>query len=253
MIAFANVCDDSNIAAIEAKALAQDPAPSRLKHGHFHLRVHQDRAGALRSTAITFINALAAEVNSVGACHADLFAGRGHNVCEQSRGRCFSVDAGDGQNRNAGALRLREHHIDDRAADRSRRPLGRRQMHPQSGAGVDFDHGTALLAQGAADILCNDVDPSDIQTDHAGRVDHAPGNFGMDRIGDVGRRSACAQVRIAANKNFQTRRWHGIGSETLLGKHSYGRRVDFDEAEYGAVTIAASRVTIRFVDQFANR
>ncbi len=53
-------------------------------------------------------------------------------------------------------------------------------MHPQSGAGVDFDHDAALALQRPADVQGHDVDTGNVEADNPGRLDHAGGDFGVD-------------------------------------------------------------------------
>ena len=158
----------------------------------------------LRTAAIAFIDAFAGEVHAIGAGHADLFAGRGYDVGEQPRRRCFSVHARHSDDRNAAACDSGNIISTIAWPTGCGVPVGRRQMHPQSGAGIDFDHRAALLAQRPADVFGDDVEARNIQADHANRIDGAAGDFRMNRFGNIGRRAASAQVAIAANEHLYT-------------------------------------------------
>ena len=167
---------------------------------------------------------MAADVDAVGAGHADAAAGDGEDVRDESRGGRLAVDAGDGDDRNAAVFVVGEHHVDDRFADGARRAGRGLQVHPQAGAGVDFDDDATLLGERTADVAADDVDAGDVEADRAGGVDGLAGDVGVDDVGDVGRGAAGAEVRVAANEHFVAGGGNGIGREALLGQHRRSRR-----------------------------
>ena len=57
VVAFADVGDDGDVAAIEAEAFAEDAAASGFEHGRVDGRVEQDAAGTLRAAAIAVFDA----------------------------------------------------------------------------------------------------------------------------------------------------------------------------------------------------
>ncbi len=77
VVAFAHVGDHGHVAAIEGQALAQQAAARGLEHGGVHVGMHQYIAGAARAAAVAGIDALALDVDTVGAGHADAQAAAG--------------------------------------------------------------------------------------------------------------------------------------------------------------------------------
>ena len=144
----------------------------------------------MRPAAVAAFDPPAVEIDAFGVRHADASAERAEDVATKPRGRRFAVDAGDGDDRNAAGAPFAEHHVDDRFADGPRRARRRRQVHPQAGAGIDFDHHAALALPAAGNVANHHVDAADIEADGLGRIDGAGGDFRMNEIGDVGRRSA---------------------------------------------------------------
>ena len=74
MVALADVGDYRDVAAVEAETLAQYAATGGFEHGSVDIRMHQHIASAFRTAAVTGIDALALNVNAVGAGHADAVA-----------------------------------------------------------------------------------------------------------------------------------------------------------------------------------
>ena len=206
----------------------------------------------LRPAAIAVVDAAAGDVDAVGAGHAHATAGAREHVGDQPRRRRLAVDAGDGDDRNAAVLSAGKQRFDDRFADRSRRAGRRLQVHPQPGLGVDFDDHAALVVERLADVVGDDVDAGDVEPDHPGRFDGLPRHVGMDPIGDVGRRAAGAQVRVAADEDLAAGGRNRIGREALFGQHRQGNAVDLDRAQDGGVAVAAARIAIDLVDQLPN-
>ena len=121
------------------------------------------------------------------------------------------------------------------------------------GDGVDLHDHAALLFQRGADIGRHDVDAGNVQADHLGRFHGAGRHLGMDPLGHVDGRAAGAQVAVAANEDDGAGGRDGIGRVALIGQNAQGHGVELDLAQDGGVMLAAARVEIDRVDQFANR
>ncbi len=112
-------------------------------------------------------------------------------------------------------------------------------MHSQAGSGVDLDDHAPLFFQRASYVRGHDVDAGNIEADDQRRLDRAGRDLRMNAIGNVGRGAAGAQIRVAANQHMRAGRRNRLGSETLLGKHREGDRVDANIAQRRGVILAA--------------
>ena len=118
MVSFADVGNDPNVAKIEPEAFAEDTSACCLEHCGFDKRIHQNGASALWTAAVTRIDAPSSDVDSVGTGHPDFLAAAGHEVGDQSCRSGLAVDPCDADDRNTAVAGPREHHIEDRFADR---------------------------------------------------------------------------------------------------------------------------------------
>jgi len=109
--------------------------------------------------------------------------------------RRFTVRSGDGENRYAIRFARRKQHIDDVFGDVSADAFARREVHPKTGRGVDFDNSAAVFPERLGDIRRDDVNADDIQADDFGDALEQKNVFGMRLIRAVNRRSAGRDVR----------------------------------------------------------
>ena len=182
VIAFADIRDNRDVAAIEPETRAKNPAACRFEHGEIDAGVHQDVLSAGRTAAIASVDASILDVDAIGASHADASARLRDDVGNEPRGGCLAVNAGDGDDRNTAVVAGGEHRVDDRAADIARRAARWLDVHPQARCRVDFDDDGPLLFHWPRDIRCNDIDAGDVETDDAGRFDRAGRDFGVKRF-----------------------------------------------------------------------
>ncbi len=89
---------------IETQAGAEDAAAGRLQHRRLDARIAEDDAGAEWAAAIAGLDALAVDVDALGAGHADAALRPRQDVRQQARRRRLAVDAGDGGDGDASAL-----------------------------------------------------------------------------------------------------------------------------------------------------
>ena len=163
------------------------------------------------------------------------------------RPRSCRSRAGDADDRDAAAVAVREQVVDDRAADRPRRrrpPACRCISRP--GPGVDLDDRAALLLERARDVLGDQVDAGDVESDHAGGECDACRDARVDRVGDVEgdvavaldqhrrcppaaptrRRSPGARARARAAESMRTR---FSGNSSLRAAARIGVELRFDQ------------------------
>src|SRR5439155_26785988 len=100
--------------------------------------------------------------------------------------------------------------VDDGRANRARCAAGRLQVRQQSGAGIDFDDGAALLLRRARDILNHQIDAGDVETDHARRQCRSGGNAWMYLVGDVE-----SDVAVRLDQYLLAVSRHGISGKSL--------------------------------------
>ena len=86
-------------------------------------------------------------------------------------------------------------------------------MHQQAWSGVDFDYGAALLVQGAGDVLSNQVNTCDIQTDSSGCKTC---NIGHVRVNFVS--TVKGNIAVALDECFNARWNDAVGFKSLSFK-----------------------------------
>ena len=190
VVALADVGDDGDVAAVEAEALAQHAAARGFEHGRVDVRVHQDVARALRAAAIAGVDALALDVDAVGAGHADAVAVASEDAGDEANRGRLAVGTGDGDERDARVVAFLEHVADDRFADRAAFAERGLQVHAQAGRGVQFDDAAVLLFERTQDVAADDIDAGDVEADGPCRGNRLRGKLGMHVVGDVRRRTA---------------------------------------------------------------
>ena len=216
-------------------------------------RVLEHHLGAGRTAHVARHDLGAVDVDAVGGRHAHAAAGGFHDVRDHADRRGLAVRAGDGDDRHARLRARREEHVDDRATDVARVPLGGVGVHAETGTGIDFDDRAARLADRFRDIRNDEVDAGDVEPDHHGRLAGDLLVVGMNVVGSVDRGAAGAHVAGALE-------WHDlsllgdIGEREAVPLQRFHRlTVDRDAGEDLLVTDAAPRIAVRDVDQLLDR
>src|SRR5574343_1066985 len=252
VVADADVGDHGDIAHVEAEAFTQHAAAGGFEDGGVDVRVHQHVAGAARAGAVTGVDAPAFDVDAVGAGHADAQAVRFEDAADQPAGRRLAVGPGDGDDRDAGIVAIREHHADDGLADRAALAEGRVEVHAQAGGGIDFDDAAALVFERLVHGVADDVDAGDVKADRLRGGNGGGSQFGMDVVGDVGGGAAGGQGGVVAQHDADAAAGHGIGVVTLFGQAGQGDLIETELGQRGGVAVRAARVAVDDVDQLAN-
>ena len=119
VVADTDIGNDRDIAAVKAQTLTEDAATGCFENGRIDIWMHQNITGAAWATAVTVVGALAFDVDAIGAGHADPLVICFKNSSDQTAGRGFAVGSGNRDDRDAGIVTIREHHVDDRLTDRA--------------------------------------------------------------------------------------------------------------------------------------
>ena len=201
MIPLADVRHDGDIAAIEAQTGSQDAAASRFEHRRIDRRIEQNVLRALRAAAIASLNPPLIDIDPLGASHADAAARAAEDVRDKPRGGRLAVDSRDGDDRDA-PVSPGAKSVPTIASPTGRDlPTDGSKCIRRPGAAFTSTITPALRFQRAADIEGDDIHAGHVKADDAGRLDRPCRHVGMHQLGDIGRRAAGAQVRIAANQN----------------------------------------------------
>jgi hypothetical protein len=205
-----------------------------------------------RAAAVTGVGALALNIDAIGAGHADALAVAFENAADQAAGGGLAVGAGDGNDRNAGIVAIREHHVDDGFTDGTAFAERGCEVHAQAGCGIDFNDAAALIFERLEHGVADDIDAADVEADRLGGGHGAGGEFGVHVIGHIGSGAAGGQIGIVAQHDAGAARRDGVGVVALLGETGEGDFVETDFGQRGGVAIGAAWVAVDDVDQFAN-
>ena len=254
VIAHADVGDHSDIAAIETQAFSQDSAASRFKNRCINVWVHQHIASASWAAAIAGVNALVANVDTVGVCHADGESCARNKVSDQASGGGLAVGAGNGRYGYTAGFTRFEHGFNNGFADRARFAEGRAQVHAQAGSRIDFNDAAVLRCQGIEDIFADQINAADIQPYHLRCSNGHFCELGVHLVGNVGGGTAGAQVGVIAQNDERAIFRNRIKCVALpLQCRTRNFIVAADFCQRCAMTIAAGGVSVHDRDQFGDR
>ena len=166
----------ATVAFVEAESFAQDPAPSDLAHRRRDAWVRQDGSSAGGPSAVAARDATLANLNAIAGGLADQVPFRAQEVSHQACDDRLPVRAGDSDHGDAAVFAGGKQVVDDGLTDRPRCPDGRLQMRVQTRTGIHLHDRSGLFFQGTADVLGDDVEPRDVQADHACRFDCPSGH-----------------------------------------------------------------------------
>ena len=165
VVAKADIGDHCDIAHVKAEAFAQHAATGGFENGGINVGVEQHIPGALRAGAVTAIGALAVDVDAIGAGHADAHAIALENTADQAAGRRLAIGAGDGDDRNAGVVTIREHHADDGFANGAAFAERGVEVHAQARCSIHFNNAAALIFQRFEHGVADDIDAANVEAD----------------------------------------------------------------------------------------
>ena len=106
VVSVGDVCDNGNVAAIEAETLANNAAPGNLEHARIDKRVQEQTAGSLGSRAIVLVNETPGHKGPVGTGHAYPMSKRFDQAGDQSNGGCLAVHASNRGDRNPAGITI---------------------------------------------------------------------------------------------------------------------------------------------------
>ncbi|MFO0867819.1 MAG: hypothetical protein U0935_02625 [Pirellulales bacterium] len=125
--------------------------------------------------------------------------------------------------------------------------MQRRDVHAERGTGIHFQDGSALLLQRHADILSDDVETGDVES-HGARGQHGFVGVGRMHFGRTVGRQIAHGLDHYPLAGFRDRG----GVESLLFQFDQRGIIELEDGELVGVVLTPSRITIDFVDQFAD-
>ncbi len=253
VVAAADVGNHRHLAAVEGQAFAQYAAARGLEHGGIDVRMQQHVARAPGTAAVAAVDLAPFDVHAVGVGHADAQPGLGEDVRDQPHGGGLAVGAGDGHHGNAAIVAFGKHLADDCLAHRAALAVGRRQVHAQSGRGIDLDDAAVLVLDGFVHGVAHDVDAADVQSHHLRRRHGASGDVRVHVVGDVGGGAAGGQIGVVAQQHALAERRHAAGIHALFGQARQRDVIEADAGQRSCMATAAARIGVDNVDQLAHR
>ena len=236
-----------HITPVKGQPFAQHAAAGGFQHGCIHVGVLQHIARTFGAAAVTGVDALTRDVDTIRVGHAHAQAVLGQQVRDQAHGGGLAIGAGDGHQRNAAILMLVEHAGDDGLTHRAPLAVGRRQVHAQTGRGIDLDHATALFFERMQDAVADNVHAANIESHHACGSHGTGCHFRVHAVGDIGGGAAGGQIGVVAQGDALAFGGHGVGIKPLACQARQSNIVKSDFGQRGRMARAAARV---FVDLF---
>jgi hypothetical protein len=195
---------DTHIALVEADSGPENAAARGLEHRDVDCRIGQDDVGGKWTRHVAFHDETVLDVHAVRRREAHAAARVAEQVCEQANGRCLSIRAGDGENRNRHLAARRVEHVEDWTADVSRLAFRGMLVHPNARRGVDLEDHRVVLAEGNGDVRGEHVDAGDVEADDAGSHLTRRDVVGMHLVGAIDRGSPRGQVCGAAEEDARS-------------------------------------------------
>jgi hypothetical protein len=137
-----------------------------------------------------------------------------------------TAPAGDSDEWNATGGLTREQVIDDGFADGLGKSVRRFKVHQEARARIDLNDGSPLFSQWAANVLGDEIDSCDIESDNAGRKAHLVGDLRVHLIGNIER-----DIAISLNEDFLTNGRDGLWGQSLSRQFDPGRGINSNAVE----------------------
>ncbi len=238
-----------NVAALEAQAAAQHAAARRFHDGRIDRGVSQDHLGRLRAGHVARHAELAVDVDAVGRGQPDRESRQLQDVREHARGRRLAVRAGHRGDRHARRRAGRKQHVDDGAADVSRRAFAGRNVHAKAGPGIHFANRTARFPIRKRDVPGQEIDATDVEADGVDGADRHLPVVRVNGVRHVDRRAAGREVRRGAQvDDLVFRRHRGPVVADLLQK-SFRLVIELQARQHFFVADAATRILVDDIHQ----
>ncbi len=173
-------------------------------------------------------------------------------VRDQSRGGGLSVGPGDGDDGDAVVRAGREEHVENWRGDVAGLPLGGMRVHPDAGRGVHLDDDGVVVAEGDRDVVGEDVDPGDVEPDHAGGDLARRHVVGVDLLGPVDRGAAGGQVRRRSQQHAGALVRHGVQRVALVREVAPRVAVDRKARQRLPMPDPAARIAVLALDELAD-
>jgi hypothetical protein len=158
-------------------------------------------------------------MQAVAAGQAGALAGEVNQVGDQLGDGGLAMRAGDADQRNAAAFAFGKQVVDNGLADRARLADARGDVHQQAGAGIDLDDGAALFGERPGNVLADEIDAGDVETDDPGCQRSQRGGVRMDFVGAVE-----GMVGVALDQDFaarpERRRVRAFGASSMRAAES---------------------------------
>ena len=234
---------------VHAHAGAQQAAARGLEHGDVDLRIGEHHLRGHRAGHVALHRALAVDVHAVGRRQTRRVAAHLRDVREHARGRGLAVGAGNCGDRHARRRAGREQHVDHRGSDVTRRALARRDVHAESGRGVDLADAAADRAVALGDVRRQEIDAADVEADRANRAHRHVAVVGVNDVRHVGGRAAGRKIRSRAQIDDAAALRHRLRREPGALQHLLRLRIELEPRQHLLVTDAAARILVHDLDE----
>ncbi len=192
-------------------------------------------------------------LDTPGGRHADDVAAGFHDMREHARGRGLTVGAGDRGHRDATRRARRVEHVEHLAGNVARLAFARRNVHTKAGAGVDLDYGAADVLVGHGDIVGDEIDATDVETDRAYRAHRHFTIVRVHHVGQIDRGAAGRQVGGGSQEKDLVFFQYGVFIVAGIFHQTLRLFVEFDASQYLFVADTAARIGIDDIDQLLDR
>jgi hypothetical protein len=221
-----DIGDDAHLAAVVGQSFAEDGAPAVLDHRRLDGGVEQQTVAGCPVGAVGFLDMTPVDMQAIAAGQSDAPAGEVDQVGQQLGDGGLAMRSADADDRNAAAFAFGKQAVDNRLADRTRLADAGAQVHQQAGAGIHLDDRAALFVERPGNILADEIDAGDVETDDPRCQRRQRGGFRMNLVGDVER-----MVGVALDQDLAVPCRNRIGFELLAREFHARRRVDVDDRQ----------------------
>ena len=145
MVTLADIGHDGDGTFIETQAFAQYTTACCFEYGCLHMRMREHITRTLGSAAVTAVGLTAIDKHAIGIGHTHAQTIRLEHVSDESCSGGFTVDTRHRDHRDSAVIARLEHQLHDGFTDVASFAVRRREMHAQSGCGIDFNDAAILF------------------------------------------------------------------------------------------------------------
>jgi len=212
---------DTHLTAIVSESFVQNYVTIVFDHRGFDSWIQQQPSSAFPIGAIRGLKWSLVDPDALCAGKAGASTVLAKQLRNALRNGTTTAPAGDSDEWDAAGGLTREQMVDDGFANGLGKPVRGFEVHQEARTRIDLNEGSPLFSQRAANVLGDEINPCDVESDNSGGKAHLFGDLRVYLIRDIKR-----DIAISLNEDFLTEGGNGVWRQTLPRQFDLGSRIN---------------------------